>query len=762
LPQKLIRGINDRERLNPPMDIFGGDDDERKPTLMRKGSLRAPEGAREGLQEELDKWTPYEYILQWFRERMSKTGISNRVLILRSETASGKSTLLPPEIYKAFIRPGGPGVICTQPRVLTAIENVNEILENQPSMRRGEHIGWSTGYNKLKPSRTGLLSATVGTLQAQLKSMEDDEIAQLYRFILIDETHERDIPTDISIGLLTGLLERLSERPDCPFVVLMSATFDPQSFLRHFGLGLDNYIWCVGRTFGSAPQWDWNGGRTVANYPRAAVDVVRKIITENPDDPPAAGDILIFLPSLSEFSMVRAGLIEFLRELAAAGKPLFNVLAIDGPAVNDATDDYMNLMYVPVSAQRVVIDGTSYTPRRRVIMSTVVAETGLTLHNLKYVIDSGYNREVEYNPVFGVRALLSKPAPKSRIGQRRGRAGRKFPGFFYPLYPEHIFDALPEMQHPRILVEDTCEAMLDLVANQCRVHGNFLPSRIRLVDPPTPDAMTDALERLYALGFIETGAAGITITDTGTIAARFTKLSPELIRMIFAAYTWDCSPADIASVAAWLSLDTNISESEKKPARWTLIYKRGLPEYTGGVYSKLRLLICDDFIEGIILFNAVAWTLDSGRSIESFCEMMHVQRKPLMKFLALRDEIIEQMLAAKMNLGFGVALTHVPPGGLLDLISRVKHCVYDGFRCNLMVKAADGRYMTLRGLHVIPPKLFKLELTTTDLAWVDELAPSVLVYYSLGLKLNSKTQIYSAIAKKVCSMDGFVAVDLLF
>src|ERR1700761_4046301 len=170
------------------------------PTLLIKGSLRSPSANAEQ-QKMLDEFVPIDYILEWFRVRLDKTGITNRVLILKAETASGKSTSFPAELFIRAVSSAGvdaPGIICTQPRILTAIVNVTTIVRDSgPEYPRflkiGDTIGWATGVNKLKPKRRGLLSATIGILAMQLQTLPDEEIMKLYKYILIDETHERDL-----------------------------------------------------------------------------------------------------------------------------------------------------------------------------------------------------------------------------------------------------------------------------------------------------------------------------------------------------------------------------------------------------------------------------------------------------------------------------------------------------------------------------------------------------------------------------------------
>jgi HrpA-like RNA helicase len=200
--------------------------------------------------------------------------------------------------------------------------------------RLGETIGWSTKHNKLRPKSYGLLSATIGTLAQQLRTMTDDELLRKYRFILIDETHERDLQTDMTIYMLKNLLLRNENNINCPFVVLMSATFEPQSFIDYFNLSLnDNFIWCRGETAGFDEMWNWNEGRTVNNYPQSAATVVEKIVTENPDDDPQRADILIFMPGKAEFIDTEQWLNKLNAKLAEQNKKVFSLVQIDSQAV---------------------------------------------------------------------------------------------------------------------------------------------------------------------------------------------------------------------------------------------------------------------------------------------------------------------------------------------------------------------------------------------------------------------------------------------
>ncbi len=808
-----------------------------QPTLFIKGKLQPPNGDPE-LKKELDNWAPIEYIIEWFRQRLSLVGIENRVLIIKSETASGKSTVLPAELFKSFIRgkENVPGIICTQPRVMIAIENVNEIMKhNAKFMKLGETIGWSTKHNKLKPTNIGLLSATIGTLAQQLKVMKDEEICAKYRYILIDETHERDLQTDMTLYMLKNFLLRNVGNVNCPFVVLMSATFDHLPFLEYFKVPLmTNYIYCKGEAAGFDEMWDWNEGRTVNNHCRAAADVVERIVTQNEADDPARADILIFMPGAAEFAETRLWLDKLNVQLASKKKPVFSPLEINSEAQQKQNLDYQRTISIPVSQHTVIISGVEYTPTRRVIISTNMAETGLTLPNLKYVIDAGFNREIEYHPATNISGLVTKPAPVSRIKQRRGRAGRAFRGVFYPLYPQHIYNALPELQFPQILTSDISDIFLGIVSEQLRAkkliglsdntqHSTKHPIQFRIsdidmVDVPTPDAIAACIEKYYTLGLVSPTAPdwdpdmkvlltnpiivtsptnrirdvkvvdyNYSITKLGAVAHLFSMIKIESVRMILSAYYWNCSILDIITIAAYLSVGSNdvalrleiVKSSEKKISQprptvdWDAVYKKGLPKglFTHGMMYKTRLMIADDFIHGALIYNAIRKVIDTSQpttmigGLRRWCVGVNLNYDACVVFLKAREDIIDQMLTE----GFDVfsqesgSIANSTQENFMDVVTRLKYCIYDGYRNNMLVKDTAG-YKTLSGIKVLTPPMFAeteqskldddlngIKLTTT---------PKYVLYHELTLKDNRhKTGMYDVVCGRCSTMDGFISVD---
>lgn len=813
------------------------------PTLFRKGKLLAPgnadptsdpaENAR--MQKELDDWVPMEYIIDTLRKRLTQTGIENRFLVLKSETASGKSTALPPEIYRAILAGTDKSLICTQPRVLTAIENVKQMLPHYPMLRLGQNIGWSTGYNKYKPKSYGIISATVGTLEQELRIMDDESIMRKYRFILIDETHERDIPTDITLCMLKRFLIRCASNPACPFVILMSATFEPTRFLEYFGgTLLHNFIWCTGANEPIAEMWDWNDGRLVNDFVRAAATLVEGIVTEHPDDDPTKADVLVFLPGAAEFQRIESYLRAINTRSQKSGAPVFAQLQIDSIAIREQAADY-RMLTAPLDRQRVVISGVEREPARRVVCSTNVAETGLTLDNLKYVIDSGYNREIEFNPEWGVRALLTKPAPRSRIRQRRGRVGRKFAGVFYPLYPKYIYDLLPVQQYPQILMDDVTSTLLSIVAaqlspavrqyvdslrdpssitqifsaasdgpNQSAVNSlpgaEMRPSSIDLVDPPSPDAISYGFAKLYALGLIEPAGDGLALTLLGYYASTM-GLPAEISRMILAAFTWGAAPVDMVTIAAWIMLDARSAD-----INWLVVYKQGLPGFK--IHPlKLRLLIADDFISGLVLLSAASAQNTRPDALRTWCEQIGLSHRTLLDFIKTRDEMIERLLGANIAIfpkSAPMRLADAPESELMNAVTRVKMCIYEGYRVNLLTrtdanKAANGTgktvansmptksggartgagkpgsaapppildaYRTTGGISVRAPELFadneRAVMDKKRYGLAHGTLPRFIVTDTLGLKYDKKRDMYDVVPGRVCTLDGFVNPDMGF
>ena len=563
------------------------------PTLLVSGSLRL------GADGPPSAEVPIEYITAWLRRRMPEYGgrsaaLADRVLIVRAETGSGKSTTLPVAIFRILRsehtperqRYRGPGVICTQPRVLTAIALANDVSSRpwNPDMVLGETVGYQTGPVSNKPP-AGLVYATAGVLAVQLQNQEDAEIMGRYRFIIIDEAHERSLDGDMTLLLLRNFYERNEGDARLPFLLLTSATFDTRRYADYFGVGLGNVVEVVGRAYPIETHWPAQGTN---DYPAEAAAVALRI-HEGPGagDPPERADILIFMPGAPESAAVAAALARGLKGYAAGGRvPPFLILTINREVVISQTGDYPLVFEAP--GRLPLVGGAR--PTRRVIVSTVVAETGLTIDTLRYVVDCGWSRTREAYPPWGAEGIVTRPAPQSRIKQRQGRVGRLFPGDFYPLYTKNVHGALEAQQLPEIISTGVAAAYLGIVREQQRqkLRGavklgrsstappEFRAEDMALLDPPPPEAFLEANATAVALGFVSPRAPlptrwppaelieavassagrplpqplGYGLTALGHIAALFSRTPMEGVRVLLEGYVQGTAASDLITAVA--------------------------------------------------------------------------------------------------------------------------------------------------------------------------------------------------------------------
>lgn len=712
-----------------------------KPTLFQVGKL-----VGDGLADIV----PIDYIIDWFRARMNRTGIENRVLVLKSETASGKSTVLPPVLYRANLSSNN-AMIVTQPRVLTAISNVEEIRKHNKFT--DQEIGHSTRYDKLRPSRSGLLSATIGTLTMQLQSSTDDEIARRYRYIMIDESHERNVDLDLTLALLKKLLTRLEDREDCPFLILASATFEPDEFLRYFGVPrATNFIWCGGAPHPIEEMWSYMGDHYAMKYVNNITDIVNNI---SQTDTAPRSDVLVFLPGANEMRTVAAELNKVNTGIAKKGGGVFLLLQIDRNSVN--TDNRDNrLLKAPLESSQVNIAGRKIPPVRRVILSTVVAETGLTLPDLKYVIDVGFSREVEYLPDVGAVGLITKPAPRSRIWQRRGRAGRNAPGVFYPLYPRHLYDKLQKTQYPEIVTADCTNYIMSVVNTQLKETPNsdaFDPCAVDMITKPPSDSFCTALRTLHNIGFMHK----MHITPLGRLAMKL-NMPPQHARMILAAYYWGAPVTDCVRACCFV-----LSGIDASKMKWRRIYAAAGYAETPAGYSALRLSICDQFIDGAIFYRALE-RVAKDSLMDEFCAEVKADLDRVVTFVESVEETLSLMIQAEMRIGG--ELPYGADKSFMRAVSAMKHCIYDGFSGNLITLVEGARVYARatnpRVTGIAVPDILADTVETRAEAAASGISIRTLPKYIIAAQLNiaAAGAGYELRSSYISVLDGYLSPDL--
>jgi hypothetical protein len=247
----------------------------------------------------------------------------------------------------------------------------------------------------------------------------------------------------------------------------------------------------------------------------------------------------------------------------------------------------------------------------------------------------------------------------------------------------------------------------------------------------------------------------------------------EKLRMCLASYTWEHSMLDLIGIAAYLNVGSLASRNDSgQPDEidWKVIYTRGLPKFAS-VYGamntpKAKIIIADGFIEGLFILNALPLNTpnvkDSLAHIKALCDETNLSFKSVITLLATREEIITSMLAANIDVfrHRHRTIANTDPTSFMDAVVRIKHCIYDGFRENLLVDGGDC-YITKTGLKVKTPPLYQIK--SPDQSPMALLRPKYILTDELDVKLNMKTMVeYNVKCKKVSVMDGFVAVDAKF
>lgn len=780
-------------------------------TLLKSGSLvKNWEGS-----PDISEIIPVEYIIGWFRGRLDKTGIINRILVLRSDTGSGKSTAFPVYLYKELFTKNAGGIAVTQPRIINAITIVRDQIAGStyyPFMKLGENIGWLTGSNK-KRSQYGLTYMTLGTLLEQMRTLTDQQLISKYRFIIIDEVHEASQEQAILLYMLKNFMERNAENPGLPFLVLTSATFDVYKFLKYYGVFSEpsqpNLIQVSGFVYPLETRWTID--IPANNYMDTLVNTVIDIHRNNLDDPEDNRDILAFVPSMGEITKITKKLNIIRDELAKTGYPIFIVLNIDGETVRKNKDDFVKLTK-DLESLSVKISSKIHKVFRRVILSTIVAETGITIDTLKYVVDSGMGKGPEYNPHLNASGIISQPIAKSRIRQRMGRANRKSAGVFYPLYPKSIYDKLPDNQLAEVELSDTGPIILSLIMQETVQIDTVADSaefpidltlKLDVIDPIPEDCMSTNIEKLYLLGFLspisdymykqnkendvmdllenikssKVDKTRFGITRMGAISAYFSHIPPEFLRTIFAGYAWNIKILDLITICSYLSVPAeHFADKRDQPINWSEIYKEALPPHITEELSdveliaRVRLLISDDFVDGLLLFAAISRIIgkhsaDMLTKTKQFCKKSNINYKTMMEFIKIRDGLIEQFLTFGFDVTIGKSLLNADKIIFADIITGIKYCIYDGFRNNIAVKQ-NNIYRVIGNIAIDIPEMLAsavVNKTGGNGNENDKLLPKYIVYDSLRFsRVSAESGMFELSAHRISVLDGYVKNDLNF
>jgi ATP-dependent helicase HrpB len=398
-------------------------------------------------------------------------------LVLVAPPGAGKTTRVPAALLQAGLRaparsPGDPEgsnqVVVLEPRRLAARAAAARVARER-GWTLGREVGYRVRFESKISKLTRLQFVTEGVF---VRRLQDDPSLEGVATVVLDEFHERSIHADLALAFLREVRESI--RPDLAILV-MSATLDPRP---------------VAEFLGGCPVVEAAGRRYPVKIrhrspPRDAPleEIVAQTVRETWSD--CQGHALVFLPGMGEIRRAFRALENFAAAVGALLLPLHGRLTLD-------------------DQQRAIAPSTA----RKILLSTNVAETSVTIDGVDLVIDSGYERLLKNHPRHGIDRLETVRISRHSAVQRAGRAGRLGPGKAIRLWSAAAHRTLPGAQSPEIRRVDLAATVLEL-----RLWGVREPAGFGWFQAPPASALERAEALLAALGAVD-GQCG-PLTDLG-------------------------------------------------------------------------------------------------------------------------------------------------------------------------------------------------------------------------------------------------------
>lgn len=571
-----------------------------------------------------------------------------QVVIVTGETGSGKTTQIPKMCLAAGR--GQTGMIgLTQPRRIAAVSIANRIA-SEFGQSCGESVAYKIRFEEKTSARSLIKVMTDGILLAETLS---DRNLQAYDTIIVDEAHERSLNIDFILGYLRTLLLK---RKDLKLIIT-SATIDTAKFSQAFGNA--PVIEVSGRMFPVDvryqpidPVKEEKGEMT---YTDAAVACVEQLQKERRFE-----DILIFLPTEQD---IRETCERLSKRCSGLILPLYARLS--------------------AGAQKLVFNEAA---QQKIIVATNIAETSLTIPGIKYVIDAGLARILEYNPRSQTTGLPVKSISKSSAEQRKGRCGRVQDGICIRLYSPEDYADRPLYTPPEILRSNLAGVILRMLALNL---GS--PASFPFIDRPQPKSIRDGIEILRDLGAItrderEREEEHFQLTPVGKTMSGF-PLDPRISRMIIEAQKEGCMN-EIAVIASALS----IQDPRERPFDKV--------DQAAAAHAQFQHPE-SDFLGYLQLWNRYADSLESLQSqskLRKFCRDHFLSYRRMIEWRDIDHQILD------IASGDAPRKKRKKPARIeIDqtIADKISRCILSGYLSNIALKKEKNFYTAAKGREVM-------------------------------------------------------------
>ena len=471
---------------------------------------------------ELPAYSKSDEIIQTIRD--------SQVTLVVSGTGSGKTVLVPKFALHALGY--DKKIAITLPKKMIA-KSAAEYAAATLDVKVGEHVGYQYRGSSSHSEDTRLLYCTDGTLVSRL--MTDPELKD-FDCAIIDEAHERKVNIDLLLYLLKNVVK---SRPEFRLII-MSATINREVFERYYSditvlevSGKPNYP--IESIYLDEPLKD--------DYIKKGVDVIRRIVNE--DDSGDTVGILFFVTSVGE-TVQTCKTLDSINDQRCIS------------VYSGMSDD----------ESKMATDQTYYLEnnktRFKILISTNVAESSLTVEGIKYVIDSGLELKSSYDHKNKIHKLLKQHITQSQVKQRMGRTGRTGPGVCYHLYTKTEYDDMLVYPDPAIKTEELTIDVLRILNFDTVKETKVLKETLGdFIEPPPSDVVEHIIHDLTAQEMIEHDE----ITPLGKLCVAM-QLEPRHVRSLVMGYRLHCFKEILAIVCLGEEIDYSIQSlfvPPKKP-----------------------------------------------------------------------------------------------------------------------------------------------------------------------------------------------------
>ena len=567
------------------------------------------------------------------KNRILESLEKNQVVIVQSPTGSGKTTQIPVILHEAGFSEHGM-IAVTQPRRIAAL-SVSEFISKQLGTKYPGLVGYKMRFEDKTDHTTKIKIMTDGIL---LQEMKLDPWLSKYSVIMVDEAHERSLNIDFVLGLLKRVL---SQRKDFK-VIVSSATMNAEAFSLYFDdcpiVTIDTITWPVTIVYDPPPVAASTLSFSASDALLMKIEQTISRVLDNKD----TGDILCFLPGekIIKDCINRLSHSSFSRKLYLI--PLYGRLAKE--------------------EQERVFD-TAPFGKKKVVVSTNIAETSVTIDGITTVIDTGLAKLNFYNPRTYTASLIESAVSKASCNQRKGRAGRTQAGVCYRLYPRKDYDTRPLYTLEEIYRTDLSEVVLRMSELGITDFEQF-----DFLSQPNREGLRGAIETLILLNAIESDN---TLSNIGKLMVEF-PLMPRQSRIIVEAILrYPSVLEEVLIAASFLSAQSPFilppgEETDARRAHHSFRHPTG------------------DFMSYVVVFTRFT----EAKNQESFCEKSYLDHRVMSEIANIKIQL-EQIVS---DLGVPVSRG----GSVEDYLT----CIASGMMQFICVREGRENYRSLTTEHI--------------------------------------------------------------